>query len=233
MTSITTLLALCGISHISDMVQSLLPHYWHSVTFPTTEAWLGQYDHITGTVWHFPHKCHDTASMTTLLAPCDLSHISGMVRPILPHYWHCVTIPTLVAWYGHYYHITGTVVAFPTLLAWHGQYYHITGTVWPFPTLVTWYSHYYHINGTVWHFPQQWHDSARMTTLLAPRGHFPHKWHDTASMTTLLAPCGISHISGMMRPVWPHYWHRVTFPTLVAWYGHYYHITGTVWHFPH
>ena len=142
--SMTTLLAPCDLSHISGMVQSLLPHYcgishivcdtfyWH--TFPTLVAWYSQYYHITGTVWHFPHKWHGTANITTLLAPCDLSHVSGMVRPVLPHYWHHVTIPTLVAWYSHYYHITGTV----------------------------------------WHFPQQ--------------------WHDTASMTTLLAPCGISHI---------------------------------------
>ena len=106
--------------------------------------------------------------MTSLLAPSDLSHISGMVRPILPHYWHHVTIPTLVEWYGHYYHITGTV----------------------------------------WHFPQQ--------------------WHDTASMTKLLALCDLSYISGIVHPILPHYWHSVTFPTLVAWYSQYYHITGTV-----
>ena len=62
---------------------------------------------------------------------------------------------------------------------------------------------------------------------------FPTYWHGTANITTLLALCGISHISGMTHPVLPHYWHRVTIPTLVIWYGHYYHITGTVWHFPH
>ena len=151
----TTLLALCGISH--------------------KVAWHGQYYHITGTVWPF--------------------HISGMVRPILPHYWHRVTFPTLVAWYGQYYHITGTVWPFPTLVAWHGQYDHITGT-------------------------------------LCGISHI--KWHDTASMmSTLLAPCDHSHISGMVRSLLPHYWHRVAFPTLVAWYGQYDHITGTVWPFPH
>ena len=173
MASITTLLAPCGISHISGMIRPVWLHYWHRVTFPTLVAWYGQYYHITGTVWHIPHKWHDTASMTTLLAPCDHSHISGMVQSLLPHYWHRV--------------------AFPTIVAWHGKYDHITGIMWP----------------------------------------FPHKWHDTASITTLLAPCAISHISGLIRPVWPNYWHSVTFPTLMASYIQYYHITGTVWHFPH
>ena len=169
----TTSLALCDLSHISGMVRPVWPHYWHRVTFPTLVAWHGKYYHVTGTVWHFPQKWHGTANITTLLALCGISHISGMIQPVLPHYWHCV--------------------AFSTLVAWHGKCYLITGTVW----------------------------------------HFPHEWHDTASITTLLAPCGISHISGMIRPVWPHYWHRVTFPTLVAWYSQYYHITGTVWLFPH
>ena len=150
------------------MIQPVLPHFWYHVTIPTLVAWYGHYYHITSTVWHFPHKWHGTANITTLLAPCDLSHISGMVHPISPHYWHRVAFPTLVVRYG--------------------QYYHITGTVW----------------------------------------HFPQKWNDTASMTTLLAPCDISHISGMLRPGLPHYWHHVAFPTLVARHGQYYHITGTV-----
>ena len=87
------------------MTRPVLPHYRQHVTIPTLVAWYGQYYHITGAVWHFPHKWHDTASLATLLALCDLSYISGMTWPVLPHYWHRVTIPTLVAWYGHYYHI--------------------------------------------------------------------------------------------------------------------------------
>ena len=150
--------------------------------------------------------------MTTLLAPCDLSHISGMTWQVLPRYWHCVAFPTKVAWYGQYYHITGTVWHFPH--KWHDTASITTLlALVAFSTLVAWHGKYYLITGTVW--------------------HFPHEWHDTASITTLLAPCGISHISGMIRPVWPHYWHRVTFPTLVAWNSQYYHITGTVWLFPH
>ena len=135
---ITTLLAPCDLSHVSGMVRPVLPHYCHCVTIPTTVAWLGQYDHITGTVWHFPHLSGMIRPvwLVTLLAPCDLSNISGMVRPIWPHNWHRdlshhvngMVQPILVL-LPHYWHC----VAFPTLVAWHGQYYHITGTVWPFP----------------------------------------------------------------------------------------------------
>ena len=78
MAYITTLLAPCDLSHISGMIQYVLPHYWHCVTFLT-------------------YQWHDTDCITTLLALSVLSHLSGMVWPILPRNWHPVTFPTLVA----------------------------------------------------------------------------------------------------------------------------------------
>ena len=153
--------------------------------------------------WPFPHKWHDKDRITTLLATCDLSNMSGMVWPLLPYmyYWHCVMFPTIVARYGlittllvlcDLSHLSGMIrpvwphywhrVTFPTLVAWYGQYYHINWHCVTFPMLVAWYGQYYHITGTVW--------------------HFKHLWHDTVSITTLLPPCDHSHI------------------------------TGTVWHFP-
>ena len=158
-----------------------------------------------------------------------------MTRPVWPHYWHRVTIPTLVAWHGQYYHITGTV--------WH--FSHNSGMIRP-----VWPHNWHRETFPTWPFPHKWHDTASITTLLAPCSisriwygqyyritsavwHFPQKWHDMASMTTLLALCDLSHISGMVRPVWPHHWHCVTFLTLVAWYGQYDLITGTVLPFPH
>ena len=83
-----------SINMLSGMVRPVLPHYWHRVTFPTLVAWYGQYYHISGTVWPFPH-------------------ISGLTLPVLPHYWHHVTFPSLVAWYSQYYHISGTMWLFP------------------------------------------------------------------------------------------------------------------------
>ena len=105
----TTILAPCDHSHISGIVRSLLPHYWHRVAFPTIVAWHGKYDHITGTVWPFPHKWHDTARhsgvnilpkeqiFSPMLPSCD-----HKVSPFLPQFCDymrgSVAMKPLTAW---------------------------------------------------------------------------------------------------------------------------------------
>ena len=207
---------------------AICPHEWHNTAsmthitgtvwpFPTLVAWhdSGKYYHVTGTVWHFPQKWHGTANITTLLTLCGISHISGMIQPVLPRYWHCVAFSTLVAWHQWRSQGLPRVGESPTRKANLRK-----------KMKENW--------GNMWENIGKWGRIEEMLLSCPPGSEsLATVLHDTASITSLLAPCGIPHKSGMILPVWPHYWHRVAFPTFVPWHGQFYHIIGTVWPFSH